>query len=38
MDLLGNTLEKIAIEKAGIIKKMPSLVVSETHPETKDSF
>lgn len=36
--LLGNTLEKIAIEKAGIIKKNVPVVVGETHPETKTVF
>lgn len=36
--LLGNTLEKIATEKAGIIKKNVPVVVGETHPETKTVF
>lgn len=36
--LLGNTLEKIAIEKAGIIKKEIPVVIGETHPETKTVF
>lgn len=36
--LLGNTLEKIAIEKAGIIKKEIPIVIGETHPETKTVF
>lgn len=36
--LLGNTLEKIAIEKAGIIKKGIPVVIGETHPETKTTF
>ncbi len=36
--LLGNTLEKIATEKAGIIKKDVPVVVGETHPETKTVF
>ncbi len=36
--LLGNTLEKIAIEKAGIIKKGIPVVIGETHPETKSIF
>ncbi|MBK7712884.1 MAG: bifunctional folylpolyglutamate synthase/dihydrofolate synthase [Bacteroidales bacterium] len=38
MDLLGNTLEKIAIEKAGIIKKAVPVVISETQDVTKDIF
>jgi dihydrofolate synthase/folylpolyglutamate synthase len=38
MDLLGDTLEKIAIEKAGIIKKNTPVVISETQPETKELF
>ena len=37
-DLLGNTLEKIASEKAGIIKKNVPVIISETHPATKDIF
>jgi len=36
--LLGNTLEKIATEKAGIIKKEIPVVIGETHPETKTVF
>jgi len=36
--LLGNTLEKIAIEKAGIIKKDIPVVIGETHAETKSIF
>jgi dihydrofolate synthase/folylpolyglutamate synthase len=36
--LLGNTLEKIAVEKAGIIKKEIPVVIGETHPETKKIF
>ncbi|KAA6340672.1 Bifunctional protein FolC [termite gut metagenome] len=35
---LGNTLEKIAIEKAGIIKKNTPIVVGETVSETKPIF
>lgn len=35
---LGNTLEKIAAEKAGIIKKNTPVVVGETLPETKSVF
>ena len=34
MDLLGDTLEKIAYEKAGIIKKGIPVVISETQAET----
>lgn len=38
MDLLGNTLEKIAVEKAGIIKKAVPLIISETQHKLKDIF
>jgi dihydrofolate synthase / folylpolyglutamate synthase len=38
MDLLGNTLEKIAGEKAGIIKKNIPVVISETQPDTQNVF
>jgi dihydrofolate synthase/folylpolyglutamate synthase len=38
MDLLGDTLEKIAGEKAGIIKQGVPVVVGETMKETKDVF
>jgi dihydrofolate synthase/folylpolyglutamate synthase len=38
MDLLGDTFEKIAIEKAGIIKEKTPVVISESHPETKKIF
>jgi dihydrofolate synthase / folylpolyglutamate synthase len=38
MDLLGNTLEKIAGEKAGIIKKDVPVVISETQPLLKGIF
>jgi len=38
MDILGDTLEKIANEKAGIIKKQTPVVIGETHPETKNVF
>lgn len=38
MDLLGNTLEKIAYEKAGIIKSRVPVVIGETQPETYDIF
>jgi dihydrofolate synthase / folylpolyglutamate synthase len=37
-NLLGNTLEKIAFEKAGIIKPGIPVVVGETTPETKPVF
>ena len=35
---LGNTLEAIASEKAGIIKKEVPVIISETQPETEDVF
>jgi dihydrofolate synthase/folylpolyglutamate synthase len=38
MNLLGDTLEKIAFEKAGIIKHHIPVVVGETLPETKPVF
>ena len=38
MDLLGDTFEKIATEKAGIIKKKIPVVISETQPETEYVF
>jgi dihydrofolate synthase/folylpolyglutamate synthase len=38
MDLLGDTLEKIAGEKAGIIKKGVPLVIGEKHDQTKNVF
>ena len=37
-DLLGDTLEKIAVEKAGIIKPNIPVVIGEYLPETKDIF
>jgi dihydrofolate synthase/folylpolyglutamate synthase len=37
-DLLGNTIEKIAGEKAGIIKPGVPVVISETQEETKNVF
>jgi len=37
-NLLGDTLEKIAIEKAGIIKKNIPVVVGETQKETSQVF
>lgn len=36
--LLGDTLEKIAIEKAGIIKKGIPVVIGETEEQTKNVF
>jgi dihydrofolate synthase / folylpolyglutamate synthase len=38
MDLLGDTLEKIASEKAGIIKENIPVVISESNPATQDVF
>ena len=35
---LGDTLSKIAFEKAGIIKPKVPVVIGETHPETKPVF
>jgi len=37
-EILGDTLQKIAMEKAGIIKRWAPVVISETNPETKDIF
>lgn len=37
-DLLGDTLEKIAAEKAGIIKKNVPVVISEQQPAIADVF
>lgn len=37
-DLLGDTIEKIAIEKAGIIKKNIPIVIGETQSKTKIVF
>lgn len=37
-DLLGDTLEKIAFEKAGIIKDNIPVVIGESHPETTAVF
>lgn len=37
-NLLGNTLKKIAIEKAGIIKPKTSVVISETQQKVKQVF
>jgi dihydrofolate synthase / folylpolyglutamate synthase len=38
MDLLGNTLQKIAFEKAGIIKPGIPVVIGEEQAEIKDVF
>lgn len=38
MDLLGNTLAQIAIEKAGIIKSNVPVVISEWHRDTEAVF
>lgn len=38
MNLLGNTLEQIAFEKAGIIKKNIPVVIGESIPETEMVF
>lgn len=38
MDLLGDTFEKVAREKAGIIKKNIPVIIGETHPETAGIF
>ncbi len=38
MDLLGDTLEKIAFEKAGIIKEGVPVVIGETQDKTKGVF
>jgi dihydrofolate synthase/folylpolyglutamate synthase len=38
MDLLGDTLEKIAVEKAGVIKQHVPVVVSEYQPEIAGVF
>ncbi|HLO81640.1 MAG TPA: folylpolyglutamate synthase/dihydrofolate synthase family protein [Chitinophagaceae bacterium] len=38
MNILGDTLEKIAFEKAGIIKKNIPVVIGETQPELKHVF
>ncbi len=37
-NFLGDTLEKIAFEKAGIIKKNIPVIIGETTPETKPVF
>ena len=38
MNILGDSLEKIAFEKAGIIKANIPVVIGETLPETKPIF
>ncbi len=38
MNLLGDTLDKIAFEKAGIIKQNIPVIIGETIPETKQVF
>lgn len=38
IDMLGNTLEDIAFEKAGIIKSKKPVVVGVTHRKTKNVF
>ncbi len=38
MHILGDTLEKIAMEKAGIIKPKVPVVISERQPETANIF
>ena len=38
MQFLGDTLEKIALEKAGIIKKNVPIIIGETQPEIKHVF
>ncbi len=38
MEFLGNTLEAVAGEKAGIIKEGVPVVIGETQPETRDVF
>ncbi len=38
MDMLGDTLAKIAYEKAGIIKQNTPVVIGEEHPETTEVF
>lgn len=37
-DLLGDTIDKIAYEKAGIIKPHTPVVISQTQPEISDVF
>ena len=37
-EILGNTLEKIAYEKAGIIKKNTKIIIGERHKKTQNIF
>lgn len=37
-EYLGNTIPEIAFEKAGIIKPLTPVVISETHPESAQVF
>lgn len=37
-DILGDSLEKIAVEKAGIIKENTSVLIGRKQPETKNVF
>ncbi|MEJ7778369.1 MAG: folylpolyglutamate synthase/dihydrofolate synthase family protein [Daejeonella sp.] len=38
VNILGNTLQQIAYEKAGIIKPEVPVVIGEKHPETNETF
>lgn len=38
MDLLGDTLQKVAVEKAGIIKEKVPVVIGESQQDLKDIF
>jgi len=38
MDILGDTIEKVAAEKAGIIKKGVPVIIGESQAETKQVF
>jgi dihydrofolate synthase/folylpolyglutamate synthase len=38
MNILGNTLEEIAFEKAGIIKTKTPVLIGESHPKTTPVF
>jgi len=38
MDLLGDTIQKVAAEKAGIIKPEVPVIVGETQPDTNEVF
>ena len=37
-DLLGDTIGRIAAEKAGIIKENVPVIIGESHPDTRDIF